>query len=250
LSLPAARLRPGEEEISSRLARYVLFDQVNRDYLRWQVDQFEPYIGRRVLEVGVGIGTIIEMLGARDLVHGLDVEEEVMAHTRARFAHLPGYAFEIQDVTTIGAETMARLRQQRFDSVLCINVLEHIEDHVKALENMYEVLAPGGHLGLLVPAHMALYGEYDALDGHYRRYDRASLRAAIASTRFHVRDMYYFNAVGAAGWFVQYRLLRRQIHGGGQFSLMNRVLPLVRGVESRLRPPFGLSLIAVCRKPG
>ena len=249
MSVDTSALAAGEEHVSSRLARYVLFDQLNRDYLAWQVAQFEPYLGRRVLEVGVGIGTIIELLGKRDLVHGLDVEDEVMDYTRSRFGHLPGYQFDLQDVTTIDAEKMAQLRELAFDSVVCINVLEHIEDHVAALRNMHELLEPGGHLALLVPAHAALYGDYDALDGHFRRYSRPLLRRLLGETGFEVRSLYHFNAVGAAGWYAQYKLLRRQIHGGGQFGIMNRLLPYVRSAEARFRPPVGLSLIAVCRKP-
>jgi hypothetical protein len=107
---------------------------------------------------------------------------------------------------------------------------------------------PGGVLAVLVPAHPALYGHYDAMDGHFRRYTKSRLRDVLSKSGLGVERLYRFNLVGAAGWFVQYRVLRRKIHQQGHFAVMQAMLPALKAIESRVRPPFGLSLIAVARK--
>ncbi len=240
---------PGAADlVAHRIERYLLFDRLNRDYCRWQVEQFAPYLGRRILEIGCGVGGIIDLLGSRELIWGLDVEADVLAHAAARFRDRPECRFELLDIMQAGPETMDRLRAQRFDNVVCINVLEHIRDDVGALQRMEELLVPGGTLALLVPAHLALYGPYDFVDGHYRRYSKAYLRTILRHTGLRAERLHYFNAVGALGWWVQYKLLRHSVHAQGQLGLMNRLLPFARAVEKVIKPPFGLSLVAVCRK--
>ncbi|WP_165066879.1 class I SAM-dependent methyltransferase [Paludisphaera rhizosphaerae] len=236
------------DPIGTRLDRYVLFDRVNRPYAAWQVQQFRPYLGRRILEIGCGVGGIIDLLGPRDQIVGVDVEEDVLAYASDRFRDRPECRFLLADVGNLDGSVLAELEAQEFDTLICMNVLEHVRDDVAALQMMERLLAPNGVLALLVPAHLALYGPYDKLDGHYRRYSKSYLRTILGHTGLGEIRMHYFNAVGAAGWWVHHRLLKRTIHGNGQFAVMNRLLPFVRLAEAWIKPPFGLSLVAVCRK--
>jgi SAM-dependent methyltransferase len=231
-----------------RLDRYLFFDRINRPYTAWQLEPFRSRLGRRILEIGCGVGGVIDLLGPRELVYGLDSEPEVLAHAAQRFRDRPECRFACLDFGSIDLEALAGLKSLGFDTVICINVLEHIRDDIGALQKMAEVLEPGGVLALLVPAHLGLYGPYDRLDGHFRRYNKAYLRTILGHTPLVVEWMSYFNAVGGLGWWVQYRLLKRTIHGAGQFGLMNRLIPVLRRVEAVLPPPFGLSLVALCRK--
>ncbi len=184
-----------DELLTSRLARYVLFDQMNRQYLAWQVEQFRPWLGQRILEIGCGVGGIIDLLGSRELIYGLDVESDVLDYAADRFRDRPECHFELLDVTSAPQGDLARLGKNQFNSIVCINVLEHIEDHLGALRKMEELLVPGGTLALLVPAHMALYGHYDRLDGHYRRYNKSMLRSLFAQTKLQPIRLRYFNSV-------------------------------------------------------
>ena len=113
---------------------------------------------------------------------------------------------------------------------------------------MASLVEPGAHLALLVPAHQWLYGRYDELDGHFRRYSKHSLCELLSRTPFEVLDLHYFNSIGALGWWVQYRLLRRQVHGQESFGAMNAILPALRVAERLIEPPFGLSVVALCRR--
>ncbi len=237
-----------DTRLSSRLERYRHFDSVNRPYLEWQLSCFRPFLGRRVLEVGCGLGTNLELLAPRELSFGIDVDAAVLDFARARFAGRQDAGFALADIARLEEPLRQRLRDQAFDSIVCLNVLEHVLDDLAAARTLFELLAPGGTLALLVPAHAWLYGPYDALDGHHRRYSVRQVRALLEAAGFAVSWSHYFNAVGALGWWVQYKLLRRSIHGEGSFGLMNRLVPLMRRLERLLRPPFGLSVVALGRK--
>ncbi len=235
---------------TSRVERYLYYDRVNRPYIEWQVDQFRDRVGRRVLEVGCGVGGILEQIGKEsvELVHGIDLDTEIVEAVREKYRDRPEYSFSAEDLGAASAARLEELREKRFDTVLCVNVLEHIEDDYGFAARLASLVVPGGRLILLVPAHPALYGKYDALDGHFRRYGKRRLREVVARCDLELESIRHFNAIGAAGWWIVYRLLRRGVHGEGQFGVMNRLVPLMRPVESAVPPPFGLSLIAVGRK--
>lgn len=237
------------ETFEGRLERYRLFDQVNGPYLRWQLEQFEGFLGRRVLEVGCGVGGIIEQLGRREYVLGIDVEEDVLQFTRRRFEGQAGRDFARLDIGAPTQADLALLKAGDFDTVVAVNVLEHIRDDRRALEVIAGALVPGGALALLVPAHPALYGNYDQLDGHFRRYTAAGLRERLEGAGLEVARLHHFNLVGGIGWWVQYRLLKRPGHAQGHLRTMDAMLPVLRRLESVVDPPFGLSLVAVGGKP-
>jgi SAM-dependent methyltransferase len=233
----------------ARLNRYRLFDEVNAPYMRWQLEQFRPFLGPRLLEVGCGVGSILAQLSPREFVMGVDVEDEMVAFAGQRFTDRRLYRFAALDISSLSTEDRSMLKRQRFDTVLCINVLEHVLDDVSAVAAMVDILEPGGTLALLVPAHPALYGQYDAMEGHFRRYSRASLNGLLARSGLEVVRLHRFNLAGAAGWWFQYRLLRQRIHGQGHFKVLQTAMPVLRAIEARIKPPFGLSLVAVGKKP-
>ncbi len=222
---------------------------MNGAYLDWQLEQFQPFLGDRILEIGCGIGGILERLPPCSLIHSLDVEADVLAAARQRFSGRPECLFSLLDLATCSEQAFADLKSQQFDTVLAINVLEHIEHEGIILHRVEQLLRPGGHLLILVPAHQWLYGEYDRLDGHFRRYSKNGLAQLISQTNLRIRRLLYFNLLGAAGWWLHYRLLKNTMHGAGQFALMNRMIPLMKRAERIVSPPFGLSVIAVLQNP-
>ena len=96
--------------LSSRLERYKLFDHLNRSYLRWQVEQFERFLGQRVLEIGCGVGGIINLLNQRELIYGLDVESDVLQYVRERFQDRPECKFALLDINNTTPEKFAELQ--------------------------------------------------------------------------------------------------------------------------------------------
>jgi len=239
-----------EALLESRLARYMALDRVTGPYLEWQLDQIRPWLGRRVLEVGCGVGGILARLGSRERVVGVDVEPDILAAAAERFRDRPEYSLRLLDLTTLSAAERSELEAERFDTIVSINALEHVRDDIAMLQTLEQLLVPGGVLAVIVPAHPSLYGAYDRIDGHWRRYGRAELRTLFGHTGLRVERLHYFNSAGALGWWLQYRVLRRQVHGESQFGRMNALIPILRPLERLIKPPFGLSVVAVGRRVG
>ena len=237
-----------DDLLSSRLQRYVLFDRVNRPYLEWQMSLFLPCLGQRILEIGCGVGGIVDLIARKELIVGIDIEEEVLEFAARRHRGRAECRFERLDFTAMTEDDRARLKGLRFDTIVCINLLEHIEDDVAALETMRDLLVPGGVVALLVPAHPSLYGAYDRADGHFRRYRKRELRDKLRRARLTPSWLRHFNSAGAIGWWVKYKLLRSNIHGGTDFRLMNALIPLLRPLDRAIPPPFGLSLTTIARR--
>ena len=105
---------------------------------------------------------------------------------------------------------MERYRSYHIDSVICFNVLEHIEQDEKALKNIFDLLEPGGRLLLLVPSHPWLYGTLDQHLGHYRRYGKKELKNKLETLGFKVIFLKYFNRIGIWEWFLNSKILRKK----------------------------------------
>lgn len=212
-------------------------------YNRWLMDRVEDAIGSRVLEIGSGSGTMTRLLAQRELLVGIEVVDDFVTSLRRRFADRPNARFVHHDISRSPGD----LGRYRFDSAVSFNVLEHIEDDVAALRNVRDVLEPDGTLGLVVPAHPTLHGQLDDLIGHWRRYTVSDLRDKLERAGFVVERLAYSNLIGALGWFVQVRLLGRSELGAT--GLFDRIVPALAATERRWAPPFGLSVVAVGRKP-
>jgi SAM-dependent methyltransferase len=150
------------------------------NYFAWQSRLVLRHLGRRVVEVGCGIGNFTGMLLDRDVVVAVDVEPACVQSLRERYPDQPNlHAFVAEDI-----RGLARFAP---DSVVCLNVLEHIADDGEALRRMASILSPGGVIVLLVPAFPALFGPIDRNLGHYRRYTRKSLANLAEACGLHVR---------------------------------------------------------------
>ncbi len=214
-------------------------------YNYWLFEQVAHALGRRVLEVGSGTGNITQFLSAADRqVMATDVVPAYRGELQRLFGDKPNVQIGKFDLT---ATAPPELIADPFDTVVCLNVLEHIEDDLYALRQMRDVLEPGGRLALLVPAHPILYGEFDRAVGHYRRYTRRELAEKLKQTGFNVREMKFFSLLAALPWFVNGRILKRGYIPAGQANLANKLVPLLK-LEKLIGPPCGLSLIAIAQK--
>ena len=168
-------------------------------YNAWQYRRIAPFLGRRVCEIGSGIGNMSALLAARPL------ERLVLTDTDPYYRDVLRDRFRAHSEVTVEALTLpdpeaaARFRHYALDTVVALNVIEHIPEDVAALRCVAGMLAPGGRAVVLVPALPALYGSLDRELQHARRYRRAELRAAFGSAGLRVTDLFYFNVVGTAG---------------------------------------------------
>jgi SAM-dependent methyltransferase len=216
-----------------------------RHYNAWIGRKLRPHLGQRVLEVGAGLGTITRQIEAgRELVVALEVEQSYVDRLQGLFRDKPHVRPYLSGVELADWQ---RLKSERLDTVVLSNVLEHIEDDAQAVRNFREVLEPGGRLVLWVPALPRLFGALDQAVGHYRRYTRDSLRAVVEGNGFALERSDWMNLVGIPGWFLNSVILRRTVMPPFQLRAYDAVAPLIAEVESHLRLPIGLSLLAVAR---
>jgi SAM-dependent methyltransferase len=214
------------------------------NYNRWIAQQARTHIGSRVLDAGCGSGNITGLLRDRELVVAVDVWEDFVALTQARFADAQNVAVRRFDLTDPAMS--GELRRYRLDSAICVNVLEHIEDDRTALSNIASALLPGSPIFLLVPAFPVLYGEHDRADHHFRRYTKRSLKETVAPLPMEIETDYYLNLPGFFAWLGMVRFLRRRL-SEGSIGFYDRLIPAISRVEGRIEAPFGQSLVALLR---
>ena len=207
--------------------------------------KFAPYLGPRVLEIGAGAGNLSRFLLDRESVILTDYEDDYLHLLRRRFGSYENVQIGHLDLNTF---TASELAGEALDSVVCLNVLEHIEDDRRVLAELYRSLRPGGVLVVLVPAHPQLYSDLDRNLGHHRRYTEAELVEKFREAGFAVEHSRYFNWVGAIGWFVFGRVLGRP-HITKTAVQGYRLLSKLRTLEDHHRFPFGLSTIVIGRRP-
>ncbi len=215
------------------------------NYRRWLCDQVAAYRGRRVLEVGAGIGNYTGFLGDAEQIVSVDIHAGALEVLRQQFGQDPRVAIHQADI----ADPRCRhLASYGCDSAICFNVLEHIADHGAALENIGAILVPGGVLLLIVPALPVLYGTVDRALEHYRRYTPGSLRSVLTAAGYGVDALWWMNFPGIFGWLWNNRIIKRHEESAGQIKFYDRfIVPWVRRLEAVVRPPIGLSLVCVAR---
>jgi SAM-dependent methyltransferase len=217
-------------------------------YAAWQVEMLRPWLGRRIMEIGSGTGNISACLRGLDpeLLLLTDTDPWYLNRLRQQFAGDP--VVDFADLTLPDPEAHQRFADRRLDAVAALNVLEHIEDHLGALQSMRRMVVPGGRVVLLVPALPALYGTLDTELQHCRRYTKASLRAVMAAAGLQDIRTTWYNRLGTFGWWFNARVRKAPRIPVSQLRFFDSLVPLLRH-ERWLPLPFGQSLIAVGTAP-
>ncbi|HEX8688358.1 MAG TPA: class I SAM-dependent methyltransferase [Pyrinomonadaceae bacterium] len=222
-----------------------------RNYRRWILDLFAPHMGRRLVEVGAGTGSFSELLLERAPDTLALVEPSPEMHRRLA-----------ERVEGLRTKTRVRTFNDTFaraaplvaeggapDSVIYVNVLEHVEDDDAELRAVREVLAPGGRLFVFVPAFQWLYGSFDRQVGHLRRYTRGGLARQCERAGFRVLKAVYFDAAGVLPWWLKYRVLRSERMEPAAVKFYDDFcVPVARRVEAVVPPPLGKNVLLVAER--
>lgn len=212
-------------------------------FTRWMSDVIRPYVGSRVLEIGAGTGNLSLHLMPRSTYWATDVNPNYVDYLDSLRVNRP-----YMDVAhTDAASEESYPAGQSFDTVVCLNVVEHLEDDLAALRNIRNVLEPGGRAIILVPCGPQLYGTLDEVLGHCRRYTAEQLVEVSRRAGFLVEHVLKFNRPGVLGWWLNGKILRRRKFGLAQIGLLNLLTPLFRLTDPWLPLP-PLSIIAVLKK--
>ena len=239
-----------------RPASYNVADQARMaaavNYFAWQARLVKPELGRRVVEVGCGAGNFTGMLLDREAVFALDVDPECIERIGQRFRDRGNLRTAVCNASELLVEQMPldEVRQFQPDSLVCLNVLEQIQDDRGALCGMASILPRGGVIVLIVPAFEWLYGPIDRNLGHHRRYSRASIRKLSRDCGLEIKTLRYMNCAGFFGWWWNARVFKREAQSERQIAFFDRfMVPMVSRIEAGMRPPFGQSLFVVLQKP-
>ncbi len=219
-------------------------------YYSWSLSFLGPLIGKKIWDAGAGIGIVAEKLAKQaNYVLATDIGEGNLKKLNERFKDNPKVEIRMCDLTQAYSKDVPK----EIDTIIHLDVLEHIQDDKKVLRLFYECLPINGHLLVKVPAHPSLYCLIDKASSHRRRYTRKELRSKLIEAGFCVHTITYMNMLGAVLYFIKGKILRNEGEfanaiSQGRFGLMNQIIPTLREIEKVIPACFGLSVIAVAVK--
>lgn len=212
-------------------------------YNQWTLDKFKQFLNGEILEVGCGIGNFTETLVDYGRVWAIDINKDYVTQTKDK----------VGGKAQVGLGDIERgeyfFKSKKFDSIVCLNVLEHIKNDQLALDNLFSLLKTGGRLVLLIPAHQFLYGEIDKLINHYRRYNKTEIVGRLKKIGFKIDKSRLLNLMGAIGWFISGKILQETTVKKEKIKIFNLVAPIFLGFENLIEPPIGTSILIIAQKP-
>ena len=217
------------------------------NYNHWIYTLLRRYHGDEVCEVGAGIGNLTQFFLNSKRIMCVEPEEEYCGNLRRLAAvhqNLEVFKGGLAECAKMPTVTGA------FNTVVCVNVLEHIEDDAQSVNQMKSLIKPGGRILLYVPAAPWAYGQLDRQLGHYRRYSKSMIRALTRSCGLELERCIYVNFIGVFGWFLHARLLRRDVISPKSARFVDCLVPYISAMERLLPPLTGQSLFAVMCKSG
>lgn len=215
-----------------------------RRFNRWMGERIEPYVGARVLEIGAGIGNITKSLVPRDLYVASDINPHYLRYLRTTSLGKP--YLKVEEIDVEDAASLESLKRS-FDTIICLNVLEHLRNPEAALMNMAGALRQNGRLLLYVPQHQGLFSNLDEELGHCRRYSKEGLSNDLVRAGFDLEEMSDFNRMGVLGWWWNGKVRKSRNFSRPQLKLFNAMIPILRRVDHLLPWP-GLGLLVVARR--
>jgi glycosyltransferase involved in cell wall biosynthesis len=213
---------------------------------RWMYETVKPWLGRRVAELGVGRGNLSKYIRQHERVLLTDYRLDYLRDLHARWRHQKSVSIGQLDMTV--AADYEQLREFGPDSVVFLNVLEHIEDDRAVLQSLFETVPDGCKVVVLVPYNQQLFSDFDRELGHFRRYSDGELERKFREAGFQVLTQLYFNKFGVFAWYIANTLGKQKALTPGQLRVYNFLTPALRVLDAIL-PGSGLSTIVVAERP-
>jgi SAM-dependent methyltransferase len=214
-------------------------------YNEWIYQMLRPYVGTRILEIGCGTGNLTGYLQKHGRVLAVDFHAGYLEAAKENLKGLSGITFKRINLE----KNLASLRAFRPDTLICVNVLEHLSNDQQVLDRCLSLLPAGGRLLLFVPAFQFLFGTMDVSYGHLRRYSLSDLKSKMETAGFQVDYCRYLNLLGVFGWWLNGKILKKKIIPKSQMLLYDKVVRYSSKIERFLPRPLGLSLFCAGQKP-
>jgi len=226
-----------------------VFSTANR-FNGWMYNTIKPYLKGNILEIGSGIGNITQfILNDGFYVTASDIRDHYCSIINKRFDNQK-HLSSVRKIDIVHPDFDAEYKNlfNSFDSLVALNIIEHVQDDKLAIQNCRKLLRNDGHLIILMPAYKWLYNELDENLGHYKRYNRARIKKLVESGKFEIQKTRYFNFTGMFGWWLSGSLLRKKTIVEGQMTLYNKMVPLFKVIDNLVLNRAGLSVIAIGKK--
>jgi glycosyltransferase involved in cell wall biosynthesis len=212
---------------------------------RWMADTIKPYTGNRLLEIGSGMGNLTKQLcPRRERYFATDINPEYLGYLGKTFGHRPSMRVHKLDASQLGDFEPL---QSKVDTVVCLNVLEHIENDAGTLQAIRTALEPNGRLILLVPNDPRAFGTLDEAVGHFRRYTTEGLTALLGQNGYELENMLRFNRVSMPGWRFVGQVRKAKMVSSFGLRIFDKFVWLWRAIDSSL-PWEPTSIIAIARR--
>jgi glycosyltransferase involved in cell wall biosynthesis len=215
--------------------------QSARRFNNWMADTLRPYLNNRVLEIGAGVGTLTGKFIPREVYIASDINPHYLSYLRSYSLGKP--YLRVLKIDANCGEDFETLKES-FDTIIMINVLEHLPDEDSALGFLYNSLVSGGRVVILVPQHPKLYNSLDRVLEHRERYTREHLEKTLVKAGFRVERIFDFNKTAVPTWFFNGNILKRTGFSRFQLKMLEIMMPFIRRLD-RLWPWSGLSIIGI-----
>ncbi len=212
-------------------------------YTEWTLERTRPYVGDLLLEIGSGIGNNVRILMQYTDVIATEIEPVYLQVLRNAYLNTPSVTVRTWDATLPPPPDLPQP-----DSILCSNVIEHIQDDQAVACNADAVLKPGGRMIFIVPRGENLFSSLDTAIGHVRRYDQERLTALFTNLGYEIEELFTLNKIGVIGWWYRGKVAKQQAIGRFGLKVFNVLVPVFKLIDPLL-PWKGLSLVIVARKP-
>ena len=217
------------------LEKLALVDKYNS----WIVSKFKKHLKGDILELGSGLGNITNrLLKNGHNITSTDIDRKYLSTLKKIN----------RNTKFLDIENLGNKKVYKYDTIIAINVIEHIKDDEKVFRNSYKLLNSKGIFIVLVPAHKFLFGSYDVLADHKRRYSISEMEKKLKKAGFKIREIGYYNKISAIAWFLNARVLKSKSFSKSQLSLVNLLVPLIDALDSVIPFNFGMSLICIAEK--
>jgi glycosyltransferase involved in cell wall biosynthesis len=230
-----------EDEFGSKtLARLSRADKFNS----WMADTIKPYTGKNILEIGAGFGSLTKKLIPQKQYCATDINPLYLKMIDKLKSDKPYMSVKYLDLDDISSSTN---NMMLFDTVICLSVIEHIDDDERAVRNIADLLYPKGTAIILVPRGQWAFGSLDKLLGHKRRYSEESIRQLSKKAGLSIKKIISFNKISTIPWFINGKILKKKSLGFFQIAIMNLLTPVFKRIDKYLPIP-SLSYIIILKK--
>jgi len=212
---------------------------------QWMYDTIRPYLGKRIAELGSGRGNLSRLLKQTADILATDNRGGYLRELEARWGHLPKVSVARLDLTR--GQDYQFVSDFKPDTIVCLNVLEHIEDDRSVLLHLYRSVPAGCKIIFLVPFNPRLYSRFDREIGHFRRYKQSELEGKMEASGFQIEKQFFFNKAGVIAWWIGNTLFKQRSITAWQLKIYNLLTPLFR-ILDRCLPMKGLSTVVVASK--